>query len=192
MRYKESTSLQTPTLLELQTKKIEKENKELGIGYDRKEASQYGATESKSKLLHNYYPEKDGNWSDQYSGRIAEGTIRGGQYSTAELDKMLAEQKHQKNMFIARVTIISFFVLLIIFSLIKFLRRDKTVITQKPKEENISSKELEKVKKDQENISSDIDSVIERIEKLNNLKESGAITDLEFEQMKKKAISNNK
>jgi hypothetical protein len=143
-------------------------------------------------VLQKTYNQKDASYFEPYEEYIDRNTLHSGQYTTAQLDKMLEERKHEEKMFVTTVSIVSIIVILVLWRLISLIRKDSPISNQSTEDENITRIELNRDIEEEDSTSSDVNSLIEKIEKLQKLKESGAITDLEFEQMKKKAISNNK
>lgn len=136
--------------------------------------------------LQKTYNQKDVTYFEPYEEYIDRNTLHSGQYTTAQLEKMLEERKHEEKMFITTVSIVSIIVILVLWRLISLIRKDSIITNQNVEDENISRIELNKDLEEEDSTSSDVNSLIEKIEKLQNLKESGAITDLEFENVKKR------
>jgi hypothetical protein len=138
--------------------------------------------------VEDYYQNLPGDYYDKYEGYINPNILRGRNFSTTELDKMLEEAKYQEMKFIASVSVISIILLIIIWRILRMYNMKIKNSSSSKKEKKPISNELKDNMLDNE-ISSDFDSIIEKMEKLRELKESRFISDVEFEIMKTKLFS---
>jgi hypothetical protein len=135
--------------------------------------------------LYEDYPDLPGNAYDKYEGYINENTLKGGQFSTQELDKMLEESKRTKRNRIIIWISISLFVIFLLFFIKRKLSKNKDLI---PIEDGVEHDEFVVIQETSKVESFDF---IEKLEQLNNLKEKGAINDSEYEELKKRIINSH-
>lgn len=146
-----------------------------------------------SQLTHqqsveDYYQNLPGDYYDKYEGYINPNILRGRNFSTTELDKMLKEAKYKEKQFIASVSVISIIILVVLWRLLRMYNiQSKKSSSPKKEKKSISNKLKDNML--EKEISSDFDSIIEKMEKLRELKESRLISDVEFEIMKAKLFS---
>jgi hypothetical protein len=142
------------------------------------------------------YPTLEGDPYEKYRGYISDPLIDGRQLSVDELNKMLEENKKAEQIKIIIYIVISIGVIILLFFIKRYI--SKNIQSKSEDGLTLSGKstielDIEKNKQEETNESFNpkinIDGFITQIEKLNNLKEKGAITDSEFEELKKRIIN---
>jgi hypothetical protein len=158
------------------------------------------------------YPVQDSKDYEKYKGYIADGIVKGGQYTTYELDKMLADAKRKvlnRNLAICGTIIFIIFTTLILVrkSIQKSEGNNKHIFEEtveiRPTITNLEErKNHHKVQGDDKPMMTKLEGkisdhsktittsdIITDLEKLLSLKEKGVISELEFERLKNSLIN---